>query len=155
MNENKLEEILAKMAEKNEQQQMQIAGLIETIKNMPGVAAPVAVQVQPAAVDPLVARAEKIQRLSMNVRKSNRLKVFKACNDSDIRIFIKKFQSELETSKQMVGIADALTKEEYVPIFRASLDFTVLERVEQVFKKDTGNVKAWDTITIDVLHKLD
>ena len=149
MDENKLEELLAKMAEKSDeqqahmlQQQNQIAGLIETIKSMPGVAAPVAVQVLPAALDPLVARAEKVQRLSMNMRKSSRLKVFKACNDSDIRIFIKKFQGELETLKQMVRIVDALTKEEYVPIFRASLDFTVLERVEQVFKKDIGNIKT-------------
>ena len=64
----RLEQILAKMAEKSEeqqahilQQQNQITGLIEAIKLKIGIAAPVAVTVQPAVVDPLVARAEKIQ----------------------------------------------------------------------------------------------
>ena len=50
-------------------------------------------------------------------------------------MFIKKIGEEIKSLKQMVGIADDLTKEEYVPIFRASLDFTVIERVEQVLKK--------------------
>ena len=97
MFEKRIEELLASMAQKSEeqqahilQQQNQIAGLIEAIKLMPGLAQPVAVTVNQAAVDPLVIRAEKIQRLSMNMRKSNRIKIFKACNDSDIRIFIKK-----------------------------------------------------------------
>ena len=88
------------------------------------------------------------------MRKSNRIKVFKANNDSDIRKFIKKFGEELKSLKPMVGIDDALTKEEYVPIFRASLDFDVLERVEQVFDKDAGNIKTWENIAIDDLHKL-
>ncbi|CAL4121620.1 unnamed protein product, partial [Meganyctiphanes norvegica] len=83
-----------------------------------------------------------------------RLKVFKASNDSDIRMVIKKFEGELETLKQMVGIVDDLTDVEYVPIFRATLDFTVLERVEQVFKKDIGNIKTWGSITVKDLHKL-
>ena len=135
-------------------QQGQIANLIETIKLMPGVAHPVVVNVQQAQIDPVIVRAEKVQRLSINMRKSNHIKVFKANNDSDIRKFIKKFGEELTSLKPMVGIDNALTKEEYVPIFRASLDFTVLERVEQVFKKDIGNIKTWGTITNDDLHKL-
>ena len=158
---DKLEETLAEMAEKSNeqqsqilQQQNQIADLIEAIKLMPGVQNPVAVNVQPAPIDQAVVRAEKVQRLSINMRKSNRIKVFKASNDSDIRKFIKKFGEELKSLKPMVGIDDALTKEEYVPIFRASLDFDVLERVEQVFNKDAGNIKTWGDIAIDDLHKL-
>ncbi|CAL4067179.1 unnamed protein product, partial [Meganyctiphanes norvegica] len=77
-----------------------------------------------------------------------------ASNDSDIRVFIKKFEGELETLKPMVGIADNLTDVEYIPIFRALLSFSVLERVEQVFKKDIGNIKTWGSITIKDLHKL-
>ncbi|CAL4149839.1 unnamed protein product, partial [Meganyctiphanes norvegica] len=110
---SKLEEILAKMAERSleqhersleqqaqiAQQQSQIAGLIDAIKIMPGVQNPVAVTVQPAAVDPMIARADKVQRLSMSMRKTNRIKDFKASNDSDIRMFIKKFEGELETLK--------------------------------------------------------
>ena len=134
---------------KNNQERMlqkdeQIVSLIDSIKNMPGGQNQVAVTVQPAVIDPVVVRAEKVQRLAMNMRKSNRIKIFKASSDSDIQIFIKKFGEELNTLKQMVGIDNDLTKEEYVPIFRASLDFAVLERVEQVFKKDSQNVIKWE-----------
>ena len=97
----RLEQILATMAEKSEeqqatilQQQNQITGLIEAIKLMPGVAAPVAVTVEPAEVDPVVVCAEKVQRLSLNMRKSNRIKNFKACNDSHIRMFIKNLRKK-------------------------------------------------------------
>ena len=54
----------------------------------------------------------------------------------------------------MVGINDDLTQAEYVPLFRAALDFNVLERVEQVFVQDATNVKTWEAISIDDLHKL-
>ena len=54
----------------------------------------------------------------------------------------------------MVGIDNDLTKDEYVPLFRSSLDLYVLKRVEQVFKVDPLNLKTWETITIEVLHKL-
>ena len=43
------------------QQQDQIASLIESIKSMPGVRAPVAVTVQPALVEANVIRAEKVK----------------------------------------------------------------------------------------------
>ena len=154
----RLEQILATMAEKSEeqqatilQQQNQITGLIEAIKLMPGVQHPVAVTVEPAVIAPDVIRAKKVQKLALNMRKSNRIKIFKANNDSDIKLFIKKFDEELKSIKLMVGLPDDLNKEEYVPIFRASLDFTVIERVEQVLKK---LAKTWATISINDLIKL-
>ena len=57
----------------------------------------VAVTVQPAAVAPDIVCAEKVQRLAMSMRKSNRIKVFKASGDSDIQIFLKRFGEELIT----------------------------------------------------------
>ena len=153
MEPGKFEELLTKMAERNEQQQNQIAGLIETIKHMPGIQNPVSVQVQAAEINPAVVRAEKVQRLSTNVRKSNRLKLFKSCKDSDVRLFIKKFKGENDTLKQEVGIANDLSRDEYVPIFRACLDFTVIERLEQVFKTNPADIKTWANITIKDLDK--
>ena len=57
MSGEELKELVAKMAEKSEQQQAQmlqqqnqITSLIEAIKIMPGVSEPVAVTVQPAQV---------------------------------------------------------------------------------------------------------
>ena len=141
----KLEEILAKMAEKSEQQQAQITSLLTAIQGMPGINDPIRVTVQPAA---------QVQRLAIGLRKSNRVKDFKHTKDSNIRTYIKKFDEEIKSLKSMVGIANDLSKEEYVPLFRASLDFNVLKRVEQVFKVDPNNLKTWDTITIEALHKL-
>ena len=117
-------EDLKQMVETVKLQQEQIASLIESIKAMPGVANPVAVNVHPAPPDVAVVRADKVQRLALCMRKSNRIKLFKF--DSDIQIFIKKFGEELNTLKQMVGIDNDLTKDEYVTIFRASLDISVI-----------------------------
>jgi len=142
------------LAEQNKLQQDHIVGLIDSIKAMPGIQRPIAVQVQPPQVNAAAARIEKICRLSVGMRKSTRLKVFKACDDCDIKLFIKQFDGELETVKQMVGITDALDDREYVPIFRAALDFAVLERVGQVFKKDPLAVKTWEAIIKDDLHIL-
>ena len=93
-------------------------------------------------------RAEKVQKINLNIRKSNRLKPFKVSNDSDIKLFLKKFDEELQNMKVMVGLNANLTKEEYVPIFRACLDFPIVERVGQVL---TSKGKTWDNIPIDDL----
>ena len=47
-----------------------------------------------------------------------------------------------------------MTRDEYIPIFRASLDFAVLERLEQRFKRDENNLITWDAVTKDELHKI-
>ena len=131
-----------------------IASLVETIKVMPGVSAPVAVTVQTPAPDADVVRAEKVQKLAMCMRKSNRIKVFKHTSDSDIRKYIKKFDEELRALKPMVGINNALSQAEYVPLFRSSLDFCVLERVEQAFVQDPNAIKTWAAISKEDLHKV-
>ena len=133
-------------------QQEEIAGLVEAIKAMPRNNQQVDVNVQQAPRRAEDIRAEKVQQLSLNLRKSNRIKLYKA--DTDINVYLRKFGEEIKSLKQMVGIADNLTRDEYVPIFRTSLDFHVLERVEQVFKKNPANVFTWVNISIDNLHKL-
>ena len=42
----------------------------------------------------------------------------------------------------MVVITNDLQQAEYVPLFRAALDFNVLERVEQVFVQNANNVRT-------------
>ena len=134
-----LNELLTRMVSKSEDQQAQIlhqqnqiTSLIQALQQMPGVQRAVQVTVNPAAVAAETIRAEKVQKLALNMRKSNRFKTFKVHTDSDVKLFIKKFDEELKSLKLMVGIDDELTKEEYIPIFRASLDFPVIECVEQV-----------------------
>ena len=76
-----MEDFMKQMVESMARKDEQIASLIESIKSMPGVQNPVAVNVQPAVLDPVVVRAEKDQRLAMNMRKSNRIKISKASSD--------------------------------------------------------------------------
>ena len=135
-----------------QQQQEQIVSLLNTIKAMPWVSNPVAVNVVPAQPAAAEIRAEKIQRLAVCMRKSNRVKPFKF--DSDILVFLKRFQEELISLKSITGIDFQLSKEEYIPIFRASLDFAVLDRLEQRFKRDDQNIITWDAVTINDLHKV-
>ena len=155
--EEGIEKLMATVAQQQasmKQQQDQIFGLVDTIKAMPGVSNPVSVTVNAPPVDPDVARAEKVQKLAMCLRKSNRIKVFKHTSDSDIKLYIKKFDEEIRALKPMVGITNALTDAEYVPLFRATLDFCVLERVEQAFKKNPAAVLTWNALTKDQLHKV-
>ena len=144
-----MEELVAALAEQNKVQQIQITSLVDTLKQMPGIAGPI--QVAAAAPDPAAIRADKVQRIALGLRKSNRIKDFKHHKDSNIRIWIKKFEEEIKSLKTMIGIDSELTRDEYVPLFRGSLEYNVVKRVNQVFKTEN---KTWETITKDALHKL-
>ena len=134
------EQWMKQLAETVGQQQEQIKSLVEALQGMLGVQEPVRVNVEPPVVADAVARAEKVQKLALNMRKSNRFKPFKVTSDSDVKLFLKKFDEELQSLKSMVGIGNALTKEEFVPILKASLDFSVIERVNQVL---TNTDNTW------------
>ena len=82
---------------------------------MPGVAGPINVAVNQAAPDGAVIRADKLQHIAIGLRKSNRIKYFKHHKDSNVRMYIKKFDEEIRSLKTMVGIDNDLSKEEYVP----------------------------------------
>ena len=103
-------EELKQMAETVNLQQQQIASLIDAIKAMPGIANPMAVNVHTAPPDAVAVRADKVQRLALCMRKSNRIKPFRF--DSDIQIFIKRFGEELTSLKQINGIDFVLTRDE-------------------------------------------
>ena len=96
-------------------------------------------------------KADKLQKINFNIRKSNRLKPYKVSTDCDVKLFIKRFDEELVNMKSMVGLAEDLTDREYVPIFRVCLDFAVTERVNQALK--TMN-KTWENVTKADLLKL-
>ena len=61
----------------HQQQQQQIVSLLDTIKSMPGISNPMAVNVVPAQPDAAAIRADKVQRLALCKRKSNRIKPFR------------------------------------------------------------------------------
>lgn len=138
-----LQDILSRMAV----QQDQVAELLKHLKDP----APVQVDLRPPAIADGVIRAGKVQKLSYNVIRSNRLKIFKLSAEADIKWFLRKFNEELNTMKGVVGLNDELSKEEFVPIFRSCLDFPVVERVDQALLKLQ---KTWENITIPELKKL-
>ena len=78
-----IEQLLASMEEKHNQQQVQITHLLETIQQMPGIANPINVQVQPAPQDAAAVRADKVPRLTIGLRKSNRIKDFRHTKESN------------------------------------------------------------------------
>ena len=90
-----LQELLNRMVSKSEEQdarileqQNQITQLLQTLRSPP----PVRVDLQQPQVADAVLRAEKIQKLAINMRKSGRLKPFKVTADSDIKLFFKKYE---------------------------------------------------------------
>ena len=101
-------------------QQGQITELLKTLKE----------KEPPAGPNPETLRAEKVQKINFNLRKSNRLKPFKVSADTDVKLFLKKFEEELKNMKSMVGMAEDLSRDEYVPIFRSCLDYPIVERVD-------------------------
>ena len=107
--------------------QAQIAGLIAAIQQLPQVGGPINVAVNHPAPDADVIRADKLQRIALGLRKSNRVQVFNHNKDSNIRIYIKKFDEEVRSLTSMVGIDNDLNDREYVPLLRNNLDFHVLK----------------------------
>ena len=133
------EELLAQLVARSTLQDQRIATLMEQLKN------PAPVQYVPAAPNADAVRKEKVQGINLNIRKSNRLKIFKVSTDSDIKLFLKKFEEELNNMKVMVGLDGNLTRDEYVPIFRSCLDYPVVERVTQVL---TSKGKTWEMLLL-------
>ena len=74
-----------KAEEKYVEQQGQITELLKTLKEREA----------PAGPSPETIRAEKVQKINFNLRKSNRLKPFKVSADTDVKLFLEKFEEEL------------------------------------------------------------
>ena len=152
--DQRINQLLTTMDEKSNHQQNQITQLLEAIHRMPGIQGPINVQVQPAPQDPAIIRADKLQRLTVGLRKGGRIKEFKHNKDSNIRMYIKKFDEEIKSLKCMVGINDELTQSEYIPLLRGNLEYSVIKRVEQVFKSNPNNLRTWELISIVDLHNI-
>ena len=126
-----LKEILEQLATQNNQK---IEQLINVLK--------------PAQPDADQIKKDQIQKLTQNFHKVRKSK-FKV--SQDMKLFLKVFDEDLTTAKTQVGLKDDLGRADWVPIFRASLDFPVVERVKVLLK---GLNKTWDNIEINDLKKL-
>ena len=136
------------LVEQNNKLTEQVTALCQTL----AAKGPVEVQVQPAQRNAADVRAERVQQLALNLRKSTRVKVYKP--EADVNVYLRKFAEEIKTLKHIAGIDDDLLRGEYVPIFKSNLDFVVIERLEQAFLRDPMNPITWADVTIANLHKL-
>ena len=65
-----------------------------------------------------VARAEKISKIQINLRKSNKVREFKDSSEVIVKEELTKFDTELNTLKKMAGIVDDMRREEIVDLFK-------------------------------------
>ena len=64
----------------------QLNDLITILQGIPQYGGEIRAVVQPAQPDPNAVRADKMQRLTLGLRKSNKIKDFKDTAESDIRL---------------------------------------------------------------------
>ena len=67
-------------------------------------------------------RAEKLQKLSVNLRKSSKIKEYKDTQELSIKEWLKKYVEEIQVLKRMSGIDDNLTSGEKVLLLKDRLD---------------------------------
>ena len=130
MAEEALKELLTTLVAGKRDQDDRIQELLTAIKS-------------PPPVDADTVRKEQVLKITQNFNKAKRLKPYKVTHD--IKLFLKMFDEEIINMKAGVGLKDDLKKEEWVPIFRASLDFPVVDRVKVIL---TGKNKTWENIDI-------
>ena len=94
-----LVEVQTKLAEERVAADEKFAQLIASIQ------APGPITLKPPDPDADAVRAEKVQKINFNLRRSQRLKPYKVSADTDIKLFLKKFEEELKNMKSLVGLA--------------------------------------------------
>ena len=76
--------LLKELVDRAAIQDNRIEQLLQAVKN------PGPLQYMPAPVNNGEVRKGKVQNINLNIRKSNRLKLFKASTENDIELFLKK-----------------------------------------------------------------
>ena len=79
-----------KLAAERERADAKLEQLIASIQ------APGPITLKPPDPDADAVRAEKVQKINFNLRRSQRLKPYKVSADTDIKLFLKKFEEELK-----------------------------------------------------------
>ena len=130
MSGEEVKDLLSKLVEGKREQDARIEQLMEAIKS-------------PPQADADAVRKEQVLKITQNFNKSKRLKPYKVTHD--VKLFMKMFDEEIINMKAGVGLTDDLKKEEWVPIFRASLEFPVVDRVKVIL---LGKNKTWENIEI-------
>ena len=92
-----------------DRQSRDTAALIEALARRRGAPGPGGPAHVPDAAEVAAARADKISKLDISLRKSYKVKEFKDVNESSVKEWLTKFEQEVTTLKKLNGIADDLT----------------------------------------------
>ena len=142
-----MRELVTKMAQESVRQKEDINRLIEALAEERRPAGGLAPVPDVAAI-----RTDKLAKLSLALRKSSKVKDFKDTQESNIREWLKRFDQEIIQLKKMSGIADNISRAEYVDFIKDKLDFTVQKRLDTAFPTRDPAL-TWDLVTKDELHK--
>ena len=99
------------------------------------------------------ARADKISKLGVSLRKSYKVKEFKDTHEGSVKEWLTRLDQEITTLKKMSGIVVDLTREESVELFKDKLEYQVVKRLDTAFAaKDP--VWTWAAVTYDQLKEI-
>ena len=150
--DERIEKMVLDVVEQNNVQKQQFSELLAAMRQIPQLGGEIRAVVQPPLQDAEAVRADKVQCLTLALRKSNKIRDFKDVLESDIREWVKKFDFEIAALKRMVGINNDLTREEYIPLLRDKLDYSIVKRLDSIFKQRNPALE-WGNVSKDNLHK--
>ena len=86
-----------------------------------------------AAAAVVAARAERINKMNIALRKSQKVKEYREMNDISIKEWLTRFDQEITALKRIYGVTDDLTCDEIVEFFKDRLDYKVIKRLDTAF----------------------
>ena len=144
--DERIEKLVHDAVQQGNESRQQLNELLQVFKNIPQIGGEIRAIVQPQQQNAQAVRAEKLQRLTLALRKSNKIKDFKDSLETDIKTWLKKFDFEIVALKRMVGIGDDLTDAEYIPLCHDKIDHIMVKRLYAIFEQ-SNPVLQWDQLT--------
>ena len=136
MDIERLEAMVSQLTEANVMQKAEIDRLIGAMGRGIGGAPPAE-----------AIRIKNMTALKLAFRKSSKVRDFKEDQDLKVQEWLKQFDHEAETLKNMNGIADALTREEYISCLKDKLEFGAIKRLDTAFATHQPAPLTWEAVT--------
>ena len=136
MDIERLEAMVSQLTEANVRQKAEIDRLIGAMGRGIGGAPPAE-----------AIRIKNMTALKLAFRKSSKVRDFKEDQELKVQEWLKQFDHEAETLKNMNGIADALTREEYISCLKDKLEFGAIKRLDTAFATRQLAPLTWEAVT--------
>ena len=103
-----------------------------------------------AAAAVAATRADRINKMNIALRKSQKVKEYREMNDISIKEWLTRFDQEINALKRIYGVVGDLTRDEIVEFFKDRLDYKVIKRLDIAFAAKEP-VWTWGGVTYDQL----